>query len=280
MIGFINLFIKMENQTEDQNTFSFELKKRRPMWMDLLIFALSVGVLWGSSHIALNYSAYSQIAAHRWEKISASLFTPSYAEENKNQPSSEKKSIDPLQKVDVPRKNLFRNAQLKPKNQVKEVFENMPIYPSDNRLYIPSLKTNVPLVTVPHHKNWNQLEQNIQKGLQGGVVVHPVSREPFRNGNFFITGHSSYYAWDPGRFKDVFALLHEMETDQKVELYWEGKKYTYLMKVKKVVPPTATQILKQPNDVKLMTLMTCTPIGTDKDRLILIGEQIENEKQT
>lgn len=109
------------------------------------------------------------------------------------------------------------------------------------------------------------------------MVVHPVSREPNKPGNFFLTGHSSYYAWDNGRYKDVFALLHEMETGEKVELYWEGKKYTYLIKAKKVVPPTATQILKQPTDAKILTMMTCTPIGTNKNRLILMGEQIEND---
>lgn len=271
----------------DQNlNFKFQLKKKRPLWKDLLLLCVSVGSFWGSAHIALNYSAYSQIATHRWETFTTNLFEGNSASAApkaaiQNTPFETRiRTVDPLMKIDVPRENLFQNAQLKPKNQVKEVFENMPIYPSDNRLYIPSLNKNVPLITVPHNKNWNQLENNIQSGLRDGVVVHPVSREPFKNGNFFITGHSSYYAWDDGRFKDVFALLHEMNTNEIVELFWEGKKYTYLIKAKQVVPPTATQILRQPSDAKLITLMTCTPIGTNKDRLVLIGEQIENEKQS
>lgn len=270
----------MEKNTDTHADFQIKLQKKRPLWKDLLLFGVSVSCFWGSAHVALNYSAYSQIIEHKWDKITSSLF-----EEQSALAATEKfreKHIETpeLKKIEAPRTPLFRNAKLKPKNQAKEVFENMPVYPSDNRLYIPSLKKNVPLITVPHHKNWNQLEKNIQGGLQNGVVVHPVSRQPFKDGNFFLTGHSSYYAWDKGRYKDVFALLHEMETNEIVELFWEGKKYTYLMKAKKVVPPTATQILKQPNDVKILTMMTCTPIGTNKNRLIMIGEQIPNEKQS
>jgi LPXTG-site transpeptidase (sortase) family protein len=265
--------------TEKNTHFQFKLKKRNPLWRDLLLFAVSVGCFWGGAHIALNYSAYSQIAEFKLEQVQEKSFA-STVEAKPVKKQKKEKQTELLQAVVLPREKMFKNANLKPKNQAKTVFRNMPIYPSDNRLYIPSLNKNVPLITVPHHKNWNQLENNIQKGLQDGVVVHPVSREPEKSGNFFLTGHSSYYAWDQGRYKDVFALLHEMETGEKVELYWEGKKYTYLMKVKEVVSPTATQILKQPDDAKIITLMTCTPIGTNKNRLVLMGEQIENEKQS
>jgi sortase A len=128
------------------------------------------------------------------------------------------------------------------------------------------------LVTVPQHQNWNQLEGNIQSGLQNGVVVHPVSHDPGSFGNFFLTGHSSYYAWDEGRFKDVFALLHEVKVGDIVEVYWEGKKYEYKIRESRVVAPTAVEVLDQPEDLKILTLMTCTPVGTNKNRLILTGE--------
>jgi LPXTG-site transpeptidase (sortase) family protein len=177
-----------------------------------------------------------------------------------------------LKKLSPRKKQIFRNRTLKPKNQAKKIFSDMPVYPSDNRLFIPRIRKNVPLVTVPTHRNWKQLEKNIQKGLQEGVVVHPVSHEPGSFGNFFLTGHSSYYKWDPGRFKDVFALLHEVEAGDTVEIYWEGKKYIYQLKKRFTVLPSETQVLNQPSDKSILTLMTCTPIGTNKKRLILVGE--------
>jgi len=117
-----------------------------------------------------------------------------------------------------------------------------------------------------------KVTNNIQSGLQNGVVVHPISHSPGNFGNFFLTGHSSYYAWDKGRFKDVFALLHEVKVGDQIEVYWEGKKYVYKIKAEEVVPPTAVEVLNQPKDKFLITLMTCTPVGTNKNRLILTGE--------
>ncbi len=152
----------------------------------------------------------------------------------------------------------------------------MPVYPSDNRIYLPRINKNVPLVGVPGHKDFGKLEEAIQDGLRNGVVVHPVSRDPGNIGNFFATGHSSYYNWDNGRFKDVFALLHEVEEGDKVYVYWEGKEYVYQMNAKKVVPPTQVDVLNHPDDKSILTLMTCTPVGTNKNRLILQGDLIES----
>ena len=178
--------------------------------------------------------------------------------------------LEKVEKKEAPK--TFRQKNLKPRNQAAQVFKDMKIYPSDNRLYIPRINKNVPLITVPQHQNWNQLEKNIQSGLQEGVVVHPISHAPGNFGNFFLTGHSSYYAWDDGRFKDVFALLHEVKVGDSVEVYWEGKKYVYKIKAEEVVSPTAVEVLNQPKDKFLITLMTCTPVGTNKNRLILTGE--------
>lgn len=253
----------MKNQTN----FSFgTLKKRRPLWKDLMVFAGIVLITWGGTHIFMNRSAFSQIAEFKYETLKANLFTAEAEAIEATQPTQQK--LEPIKRSRV----TLDTKNLKPKNQAKQVFERMPIYPSDNRLYIPRINKNVPLVDVPSHQNWNQLENFIQKGLQEGVVVHPVSHAPGNFGNFFLTGHSSYYDWDPGRFKDVFALLHEVKEGDIVEVYWEGKKYEYKIKESKVVPPTAVEVLNQPKDKSILTLMTCTPVGTNKNRLILVGE--------
>lgn len=250
--------------------------------------------VWGGTHIAMNYSAYAEIAGFRYNDFQASVIKdigemkakevekdllPVGSDSVKRKvrrPARKARELNTLSKKKLSRvrteKVTFRKSELTPRNQAKTVFDKMPIYPSDNRLVIPRIGKNVPLINVPGHKNWKQLESTIQSGLQNGVVVHPVSHEPGNFGNFFLTGHSSYYAWDKGRFKDVFALLHEVNEGDTVEIYWEGKKYVYKMREKKVVSPTAVEILKQPKNEKVITLMTCTPVGTNTNRLILVGE--------
>ncbi len=235
--------------------FEFDLgfKPKRPWWKDLVLFCSTVSGVWGVTHVALNYDAFAQIAQFKVEKFRASVFEES-------EELAEEKVV--LQAEEVKQKaQTVSTKNLKPKNQAKDLFKHMEVLPSDNRVVISKIGKNIPLISVPDHRNWQQLEQNIQGGLQNGVVVHPISHAPGNFGNFFLTGHSSYYAWDNGRFKDVFALLHEVELGDEVEVYWEGKKYRYKLNERKVVTPNEISILSQPVNRKQITLMTCTRWG-------------------
>lgn len=249
------------NDEPISSPFNFKLRKRRPLWKDMMTFASTSMAIWGMSHVAMNYSAFADIAEYKVGELTASIVESFEGDVDKAIDLSSLKKVEKQKKT--------------PKNHVAEVFASWDVHPSDNRLVIPRIDKNVPLVTVPNHKNWKQLETTIQKGLQGGVVVHPISRTPEdSSGNFFLTGHSSYYAWDSGRFKDVFALLHEVEEGDEVEVYWNGKKYVYELTQSKVVPPTETSVLRQPKDRRMITLMTCTPVGTNKNRLIWTGNLV------
>ena len=261
----------------NDSNFNFEnLEKRRPLWKDVAYFLGITLIIWGGSHAFLNRDAFGQIAEFKYEQLKASVITNWEEIQEKEEALVKVEPTKPqevkLEKVAHKKKSIFRKKELTPRNQAKQVFEDMKVYPSDNRLYIPRINKNVPLVSVPNHQNWNQLEKNIQKGLQEGVVVHPISHAPGNFGNLFLTGHSSYYQWDSGRFKDVFALLHEVKVGDNIEVYWEGKKYIYRIKHSEVVKPTQVEVLNQPKDRFLITLMTCTPVGTNKNRLILTGE--------
>ncbi len=257
------------NVEMDQFDFEFGFKPKRPFWKTALTFCFTVCFVWSTTHVVLNYGAFAQMTDYKVETLKTSLFD---ILENTEPEQTETLT---LEKIEKPRQELFKNKTLKPKNQAKHMFATMEVMPPDNRISIPRIEKNVPLVTVPTHKNWKQLERNIQSGLQGGVVVHPVSRKPGIKGNFFVTGHSSYYAWDKGRFKDVFALLHEVEMEDMIEIFWEGEKYTYQVKEIKVVAPTETSVLNQPKDKSILTLMTCTPVGTNKNRLVLVGKLVK-----
>ncbi|MBT3349512.1 sortase [bacterium] len=249
------------------SAFDFRVKKRRPLWKDLAVFAMTTIGVWSVTQVGMNFSAYSQIADFKISELKTSVF---------EKESSELAVVPQIQKIEKV-KTPFRDSKIKPKNSAKNVFSDIRVHPSDNRVVLPRIGKNVPLVMVPSHKNWKKLEATIQSGLQDGVVVHPVSHAPGNFGNFFLTGHSSYYVWDNGRYKDVFALLHELEVGDEVEVYWEGKKYLYQLDQSFVIPPTQTSVLNQPTDEKMITLMTCTPVGTNKNRLIWTGDLIAVE---
>ena len=243
--------------------FNLKVKKRRPLWKDMMIFATTTMGVWAFSHVAMNYSAFADVATFKLQTSITQI--------------QEKFQPEPIEKLVKVSGSKTEEIKYTEKNSAKKMFEEMMIYPSDNRIILRRIGRNVPLIGVPNNKNWQELENTIQKGLQDGVVVHPVSRDPDSNGNFFVTGHSSYYAWDEGRYKDVFALLHEVEAGDEAIVYWEGRKYTYILEKSRVVPPTEVSVLEQPDDKSIITLMTCTPIGTNTNRLIWTGKLISVE---
>lgn len=153
-----------------------------------------------------------------------------------------------------------------------------PVGPPDNRIVIPRLNLNVPIV-IPSseslvREDWKQLETDIQDALAHGVVHYPGTARPGQAGNFFVTGHSSYYPWAPGSYKSVFARLGELKVGDEYWVYYGGDKHRYRVEHKKEVLPSDVSVLDQPVDQRRATLMTCTPIGTTLRRLIVSAQEL------
>ena len=55
---------------------------------------------------------------------------------------------------------------------------------------------------------------------------------------------------------------------------YNSVRYTYRVIKKQVVEPTNVASLVIETDKPLITLVTCTPLGTSRYRLLVIGEQI------
>ncbi len=151
--------------------------------------------------------------------------------------------------------------------------------PPEDRLIIPKLDLNVPIVIPPSTdllaENWTALEEDIQKGLQDGVVHYPGTARPGQAGNFFVTGHSSYFPWSPGKYKSVFARLGELDVGDEYWVYYGGDKYRYVISEKKEIKPSDVSVLDQPVSKRVSTLMTCTPVGTTLRRLIIEAQEVD-----
>jgi LPXTG-site transpeptidase (sortase) family protein len=156
---------------------------------------------------------------------------------------------------------------------------NLTITPPDFRIELPGVfEGNIPVVETPKEhldkQQWIAFEGQIQEDLKKGVVHYPYTAYPGQYGNVFITGHSSYYPWDPGKYKSVFALLPGVQLGKVIKVHYNGKEYEYRVTKKFEVNPTEVNVLKQPQDRKMLTLMTCTPIGTTLRRLIVEADLI------
>jgi len=228
-------------------------------------FCVVTGIIFSVSFFALNFSAYKEIFSgvlNPGEQAKAQEILESATQEGSNKSDSSFLLLLPDKK-----------SELKSFEWV-----DIPVVPTDNRLVVPKLGKSIPLVNMSveniEGENWNDLEKQIQDGLKLGVVHYPGTAKPGQYGNVFMTGHSSYYPWDPGKFKDVFATLGKLEVGDRYYVYYDQKKYTYQVVDKKEVKPNNVDVLSQPTDKKISTLMTCTPVGTTLRRLIITGQQI------
>ena len=140
-----------------------------------------------------------------------------------------------------------------------------------NRLAIPSLNLNVPLVYVDGTD-----EVTVQKGLENGVVHYLNTAMPGQFGNAYYFGHSSDYAFKKGKYKTVFAILPKIEVGAKIFVTDNtGKQFTYIVKEGKVVEAKDVSVLSQGDKTqKLLTLQTSWPLGTALKRYVVVAELI------
>ncbi len=133
----------------------------------------------------------------------------------------------------------------------------------DNHLVIPKLGIKVPVI-------WNSSsnEQIMLANLQHGVAHYGFTSLPNPSaGNVFITGHSSYYWWDKGQYKTVFALLDRLTPGDQALIQFQGSVYVYTLRDERVVKPSAVEVT-DPTTEPILSLMTCTPVGTSLNRFV------------
>jgi sortase A len=131
--------------------------------------------------------------------------------------------------------------------------------PIENRLVIPSIGLNEEI-----------LESNSITAINnGGTWRRPNSAIPTDDDNTVIVGHRFY-----GSNTSTFYHLDKVKIGQLLAVYWEGQEILYEVVESKIVNPTAIEI-EAPATEKQLTLYTCTPIWTARDRLVIIAKPVD-----
>ncbi len=249
----------------EQGKSRFALKKGLFKVWHFLEFIAVTGVIFMTLFYIINFDSYSQLFLTKLNQLRGQINSNPYL----TQEQLHNASVAGQKPLPIP-----QNAQ-SAKKQIPEL--TMAIAPPDDRIIVPRISQNVPIIRVPTdmllRRDWAGLEKQVQEALRHGVVHFPGTAMPGEEGNIVVTGHSSYFPWDPGRFKDVFALLHQVNIGDRVVIYHEQKKYEYQIYDKKVVSPSQIEVLTQKGESRL-TLITCTPVGTDLNRLVLLARQV------
>lgn len=152
------------------------------------------------------------------------------------------------------------------------------ITPYENRIIIPKIGKNIPLVDVSITKSFDfdHMENIFMQELEKGVVRYPGSAVPGEKGNAFVFGHSSNFPWIKGDFNDVFALLDNVSFGDEIIVFYNQKKFVYTVREKKIVKPGDVKALERDPAKTEISLMTCWPIGTTLKRMLVFAELTES----
>jgi sortase A len=117
------------------------------------------------------------------------------------------------------------------------------------------------------------VEGNIFQGVDShtmdkGFWHFPASVYPGQQGNSVIISHR-YLHIPPA--KDTFYNLDKVRKGDSILIEQEDNKYTYIVSEVKVVEKNDVSVLQDSLDYQI-TLITCTPLWTSKQRLAVIGK--------
>lgn len=147
-------------------------------------------------------------------------------------------------------------------------------------LSIPSLGIRAPVLSPSRNfwdgRLWDLLEEQMQVGLRFGLVEYPHSTAPGSEGALIIAGHSSPpdAAAAASAYGTVFARLPEIQPKDTITVHASGGSFLYRVKSTRIVSPAETAILAQESGIHLLKLITCYPVGTTRDRLLVVAEYV------
>lgn len=107
------------------------------------------------------------------------------------------------------------------------------------------------------------------KALQEGVVEAKGSTVPGEPGNIYIFSHSTDAPWNIARYNAIFYLLREMVPGDRIIIFYQGRRYDYIVFDKTVSQPDDISFLANRYNKPVLTLQTCDPPGTLLNRLIV-----------
>lgn len=138
------------------------------------------------------------------------------------------------------------------------------------RLIIPKLNIDVPVAFSIH-------PDDVMEAMNHGVAQFSIpgaNALPGQIGNLVISGHSAGDIYSNNQYKFIFSGLERLIPGDLIYVNYESIRYTYQVTGDKTVEPTDVAALIYDTDKPILTLITCTPLGTSRYRLLVSAEQI------
>ena len=100
--------------------------------------------------------------------------------------------------------------------------------------------------------------------LKKGVGQHIATANPGKEGNVVLSAHNDI-------FGEIFRQLDQLEPGDEIVLFTNQRSYTYVIVDRKVVEPTAVEVMNQTKQ-PVVTLISCYPYLVDDQRIVITAQ--------
>lgn len=112
-------------------------------------------------------------------------------------------------------------------------------------------------------------QSEYSNALAQGVAHAKGSSLPGEIGNLYLFSHSTDAPWNIVRFNAIFYLLSKLENGDRVIIFYQGRRYDYIVFDKTIASASDTHFLTDNYNKPVLTLQTCDPPGTTLNRLVV-----------
>lgn len=130
----------------------------------------------------------------------------------------------------------------------------------ENKIIIPKIGVNIKVSD----------SDKQDEALSKGAWHFPETSTPDEGGNSAFSAHR--YQYLPPH-SETFYLLDKLETGDTFVVMWDGKEYLYSVYETIIVSPYSVEVLNF-TEKSTVTLITCNPLFSTKERLVVKGELI------
>ena len=148
----------------------------------------------------------------------------------------------------------------------------------DPKLIIPGLNVDVPV-----HFGISNDNNTVMNAMNHGVAQFSIpgaNANPGEVGNLVITGHSAGDIYSNNQYKFIFSGLERLKAGDTIYVNHQSTRYTYSVKRLQTIEPSDIAALTADNNKPQLVLVTCTPLGTSRYRLLVFADQISPAPDT
>lgn len=150
--------------------------------------------------------------------------------------------------------------------------------PPVDRIIIPSLGLDVPIVTSENMAPVDFAKADFDKELEEWIVKYPTTPAPGEEGNTLLFGHTSYVVWKTNPYGTIFKDIAKLKDSTLIQILRKWNLYEYKVMDLFIVSPkqvNAQYMTYQNAGGSYITLMWCYPLWTDNKRIMVVAKLID-----